>query len=325
MRRLDEVGIANEEIEDFAARALEQRSRPHGSSQDWAIYLLLEAVRAVGPDDVGLRLGTFWKNDLAIYFGTVKKCRTIAETNRAVKSYLSSRRQLHFYSDAVDQGEWRMKFATRFPDCSSTNILIEELLARSKHELEYFIGPDFAIKRVELAYTAPRHKSDYEDYFGCPVVWGRSHSAIVVDQDYLSRPCIGRADAELNEEEEDGVDGDARDDREALEAAILETLAFFPGTYPSLKRIATRHGVSTSTIQRRLLGCSMNYRALVDDVRREHVAHYLACTSLPPKEIAHRLGFTNVHNFRRAFSRWMDQTVTQYREQFQTKAILATA
>ena len=95
--------------------------------------------------------------------------------------------------------------------------------------------------------------------------------------------------------------------------AILEVMVFHPGRYPSLGKVAEAFGVSTSTVKRWLSEVDLNYRLLVDLVRRDHVAEYLAFTDLAPKEIAFRLGFTNVHNFRRAFRRWMDMTPAQFR------------
>jgi len=56
-----------------------------------------------------------------------------------------------------------------------------------------------------------------------------------------------------------------------------------------------------------------SYSALIEEERRTRALVLLRSSGIPTKEIAERLGYSNVANFLRAFRRWTGQTPAAFR------------
>ena len=65
-------------------------------------------------------------------------------------------------------------------------------------------------------------------------------------------------------------------------------------------------------MQQKLRDEGETYRGMLESVRRDLAVQYLGTTSLSPKEIIYRLGFSNVHNFRRAFKAYIGENPSRY-------------
>ncbi len=315
---LEQVGISREEVRK-AQRTCNSQPRGHPiSTEAWELLTLLEAVRKIAPPDIGLRMGQLLHmTEYGSYYSRFNECRTMGEARLAVRQFSDAARQAYFYREEIDSAEWIVDFALPIPMSKGAHVLIDNLIARSKFEIEHLLGQPIRFRRIEVPFPEPRHKSVYESMFDCRIAFDKRRARVVLDSDYLALPCaIGRqsSGAAISPTEEEQACGEpGLNTSERVSLAILETLIFDPGSYPSLKQVAGAFRVSTSTVKRWLSECELTYRLLVDLVRREHVAEYLAFTDLAPKEIAFRLGFTNVHNFRRAFRRWIDMTPAQFR------------
>ncbi|WP_083241389.1 helix-turn-helix transcriptional regulator [Methyloceanibacter stevinii] len=88
----------------------------------------------------------------------------------------------------------------------------------------------------------------------------------------------------------------------------------------SIHGTAARLGVSPRTLQRRLQSNGLNYRNLVELVRRKYAFLLLRRTSLTITEIAMELGYSEHANFARAFRRWTGHSPKLYRQQIQAVA-----
>lgn len=94
------------------------------------------------------------------------------------------------------------------------------------------------------------------------------------------------------------------------------------GQVPALEVLAQRlaqpgaPGAATSTrqLQRRLSEQGLNFKSLVEQVRREQALNDLEHTDLPLAEVARRAGYADTSTFHRAVRRWTDQTPLAVRE-----------
>jgi AraC-like DNA-binding protein len=86
-----------------------------------------------------------------------------------------------------------------------------------------------------------------------------------------------------------------------------------PQPVPSLEAVARKLGLSSRTLRRRLNEEGHNYQSLVRDFRADLAREYLISTRMAAKEVAYRLGFDDVHSFRRAFKNWTGMTPGEYR------------
>jgi AraC-like DNA-binding protein len=74
--------------------------------------------------------------------------------------------------------------------------------------------------------------------------------------------------------------------------------------FPSLERVAATLHVSSRTLKRQLAAEGASFSALVEKERQERAMLLLGTPGFSVKEVAGRLGYSNVANFTRAFTRW---------------------
>jgi AraC-like DNA-binding protein len=98
-----------------------------------------------------------------------------------------------------------------------------------------------------------------------------------------------------------------------LQQEIRIILLGYAGRYPSAPEMARDLGLSERTFFRRLGEELTSYQAIVDDVRHMLAVEYLQSTHLTVEEIAHRVGFTDTANFRKAFFKWAGKSPSQTR------------
>ncbi|MFT3857849.1 MAG: AraC family transcriptional regulator ligand-binding domain-containing protein [Aquabacterium sp.] len=72
-------------------------------------------------------------------------------------------------------------------------------------------------------------------------------------------------------------------------------------------------GLTGRQLQRRLAEQGLNFKDLVEQVRKERVLHELRHTSLPLHEVAHRAAYAEVSSMHRAVRRWTGLTPTGVR------------
>lgn len=94
-----------------------------------------------------------------------------------------------------------------------------------------------------------------------------------------------------------------------FESAVLEQLA--QGDV-RIEQVASRLGMSTRTLHRRLKDVGLEYQGLLDTIR-QRLATELLGNTLSIKEVCYRLGFSEPSAFRRAFKRWTGQSPSAYR------------
>ena len=91
---------------------------------------------------------------------------------------------------------------------------------------------------------------------------------------------------------------------DSLTEQTLQLLRKLEGHYPQMPQIADMLNISPRTYRRRLAQEQVSFQQLLDQVRTEHATHYLTTTRLPLASIAFMVGFNDVSNFRRAYSKW---------------------
>lgn len=106
--------------------------------------------------------------------------------------------------------------------------------------------------------------------------------------------------------------------REAGESAIAQAVraciaAQLMHDAARLPEVAAALGMAARTLQRRLAESGASFSALLDEVRRERVQHYLRDASLSLTDIAFLLGFAEQSNFNHAFRSWFGSTPAAWR------------
>lgn len=267
---------------------------------------VLRNIVAASPPGIGIALGLDASiADEGVLGYAALSSATLRDVNELIKTYHSLVEHLTLYSDTMAHGEWILDFTTTYPMGDVLPFMIEELFARSKVESKIYTGIDIPFKHMELVYPAPPYAALYSEVFHCPVRFNQDRNRLVRDARYLELPIVlsNPEVCRLLEEQCARLLG-ARNNSAKLGEAIRRRLILHPGKYPLLAEMSAAMGLSPTGLKRRLADDGETYQGILDDFRQDLAIQYLTETRLTPKEISYRLGFSNVHNFRRAFKAW---------------------
>jgi AraC-like DNA-binding protein len=177
-------------------------------------------------------------------------------------------------------------------------------------------GGEVAPIRIELA-RRPMDRALLRRHFGCPVVFGAAHDAMVFEKVALDAPFVtadGGAFALVLKGLEKRIA--AGEGFPALVGELRVAIArqLSEGRPPSIAAIARRLGVSSRTLQRRLDESRTSFQLQLAEVRRMTASRLLANTELDTVAIAMLLGFVEPNSFARAFRTWERTTPLRWRE-----------
>jgi AraC-like DNA-binding protein len=171
-----------------------------------------------------------------------------------------------------------------------------------------------------MPYPKPVDCSEQQRVFNCPIYYGCERERIYFPAELLDYPLVvGDNDSRRALEIEarrrlDAINVSLVDERPEI-AGIKRFIAdrLKGGEPPSVEVAAEALGISARTLQRRLEAVRINYRDLIDLVRRELAKEYMADSSLTQVDIAFLLGYSEQSTFHRAFRRWFEMTPGEYR------------
>jgi len=157
--------------------------------------------------------------------------------------------------------------------------------------------------------------SQYETFFGCPVLFQQPCSALVAPVSYLQLP-LRQADAQLLRTlEEHAMDLMASLEEAPLALQVKNALRqLLKEGLPRKEQVADLLAMSARTMQRQLQQAGTSYQQILDDLRQELAEHYLLHSDLPIHDISHYLGFTEQRSFHRAFKGRTGMTPGEFRQ-----------
>lgn len=201
------------------------------------------------------------------------------------------------------RGEWRQLMFAR----------IGWATRQLEHALDMSVPPVL----IELATPAPTNTSAFQKKYHGRLLFNASHNRISFPKALLEQP-LRRNDSHLyqiilksafQELEEFG----------RMESPISrlanEIAANLSEGGAALPKIAAKLGMSQRAIQRLLEKEGTTFRKLNEEIRKSAAERYLRSTSLPMKEIAYLLGFSELSTFSRAVKIWFGAPPRKIREQ----------
>jgi AraC-like DNA-binding protein len=169
---------------------------------------------------------------------------------------------------------------------------------------------------VEFMHRRPNATIDYEGVLGCRVVFGAQWDAVVYSHETLSLPVIG-ADNRLLQVLESAcrkIIGPAPHKKDIVHLVREHLVQHLAKGAASFADVARHFGMSSKTLERRLIHSGTTYRELVSGIRLDLAKHYLGSTDLRVQQIAYLLGYSEPAPLVRAFRRWTGSTPIKYRE-----------
>jgi AraC-like DNA-binding protein len=189
--------------------------------------------------------------------------------------------------------------------------------------LREMAGESFALLGVSFVHQRSDCVPAFDAFFGCPVRFGAEENAIVLGQGDLARPIRSADDrllAVLRRYCEEVLSRHAERAPalvERVERMIAERL---PQGEAGLSTIASKLGVSTRSLTRRLAEHETSFKKLVENIRRDLALRYLEDSGLGLTEIAFLLGYAEVSSFNHAFRRWTGKTPSSVRSKIPSRA-----
>mgnify|MGYP000921531201 FL=1 len=180
--------------------------------------------------------------------------------------------------------------------------------------LDLIMGQRFPSTAMYFPYPEPPHADALREKFECDLHFNASVMEWHFDAACLSLPCpnASRFLATLCTDFCERV-LTAGSGQTPLQREIRLMLLGKIREQPVAAEIARELGLSRRSLYRRLLQENATFQGLLDDVRASVAIQFLSSTRLPVEEIAHRVGFSDLSNFRKAFRRWTGATPRSYR------------
>ena len=320
--KLEELGVR-------ASAVLRRAGLPQGYIDQPRVLLntkeLFALWRAVGEVSVnpaiGLMLGTETKTER---FQPVSLAALSTENFGAAINQMARYKQLTCPEEIVQENDgeqWSIQFRWLLADDVEPAILNECCFAWVLSIARCGTGTRLAPLRVEFLQTRP-HIKTIERHFGCPVVCGAPHNALVFRAADAQRPFVTR-NAELLgmlapqfEEELKRENGD-ENFLERVRVVIQQKLT---GQRPTIEDIADALHVSPRTLQRRLQDEGSSFQRVLEEARHQLARHYLNNSVLELNEAAYLLGYNDANSFVRAFRTWEGVPPARWREQQRANA-----
>lgn len=158
--------------------------------------------------------------------------------------------------------------------------------------------------RVQLKQAPPSHAAQISSYWPCPVSFGQPVDALYIPHELWFQPWPEHHASEFRAYRRACYQLNRRLPRQRGLFEILQRQLYrtMPATL-SLEQAASLLGCSSS-VKRLLQQQGSSYAALADDLRCDLATLLLCQGKLSNKQLASQLGYSDEHNFRRAFKRW---------------------
>lgn len=211
-------------------------------------------------------------------------------------------------------GAW-LRFYSISPYNAYNRFVVDSVLAGWISYLERIAGQRVRAQKVEIEYPAPDCAARYEEFFGCPVEFSAGTNQLRLDQASLALgnrehcPSTWRQLQQICEKELEQLTR-----TRSLRERVTQLLGpLLNGREPDLEEVAARLKLPTWTLRRKLAEEGTQFRAILNDTRRDLAMIYIRDTDLAFGEIAYLLGFASAEAFQRAFKRWSGQPPGEYR------------
>lgn len=306
---LIELGVTDEQLNNPAARI------PLSIENE----LLARAIAATGDECFGLHMGARIRPRFMGSLGYASM--SSARLRDAIALMLPYQRVTTEFgtTTAEERGD---RYVITWTDAAETHGL-----PTAHHRVENYFAACITFGRwitgsrenpAEIRFTraAPADTAEYTRVFACPVHFGAGRNEIVLPQRVLDLP-LRDADPEVHRV----MTGRVRQELSSYAArgglldqvrhAIRENMR---EQSPSLEAVAEQLALKPWTLRRRLKVENLDFTSLLDDVRKETAAEWLAGSDRTVSDIAASLGYSEQSAFNRAFKRWFNATPIEFRE-----------
>ncbi|MGF6096535.1 AraC family transcriptional regulator [Pseudomonas sp. 18175] len=275
------------------------------------------AIQLTGDAGLGLRMGQLSRLSQAGLAGvTAAQAPNVREAARALTRFealygSNYRGQSRFHEDA--EGAW-LRFYSISPYNAYNRFVVDSIIAGWLFQLSAVAQQPVQAQRIEIEFEAPDYSEQYsmlgDIHFGAEANQLRLNQNALALRNPQHCPSTWNLLLQLCERELEQLTR-TRSLRERITRLLGPMLN--GGREPDLEEVAARLKLPTWTLRRKLADEGTQFRAILNDTRRDLAMTYIRDTELAFGEIAYLLGFASAQAFQRAFRRWNNQTPGEFR------------
>lgn len=223
-------------------------------------------------------------------------------------------------------------------------MLVPQFTVVSSKQLQFSIEMAFASvvalmksianKRIRLSFSftesRPRNIADYETHLGLKLSFNRAFNSICIEKDVLRQPLELTAQSDCSAESHVSLEGivsnSATQTKEGVSIELQNRLSLpdFVRRYVyassntqaaniGFPELAETLNVSVATLKRKLKEYGTSYRALCEEVQRNHALLLLSVHKVSNETAANAMGINDLPNFRRTVKRLTGKTPSELR------------
>lgn len=279
------------------------------------VSLLEIAAKSTGAGDLGRRLASRQGLEILGPVGVAARTApTVGAALQAVEQYMTVYSPALFVGVSVVLGQPLATFEWRIvqPRPPAHPQAAELALGVSIRVFRLLAGDDFLPTSVQLRHEPLTDRSDYSDYFGCPVEFSAPMYGFRFPSGVLVRPLD--ADGAVHAVVQDYLGTIAvPHEMTEIDAVVRLIRRMLPTGVLDLNLIADQLAQHPRTVQRHLAARGTSFAELVDQVRHDEAERYLRDTDMPLGQLAGVLGFSEQSVLSRACRRWFDAPPSQVR------------
>nr|WP_314486566.1 AraC family transcriptional regulator [uncultured Pseudomonas sp.] len=277
------------------------------------------AIILTGEPALGLRMGQVSKLPHAGLAGvTAAQAPTVREAARTLIRFeplygSNYRGQSSFHEDT--QGAW-LRFYSISPYNAYNRFVVDSIIAGWLQQLSCVAGEPLHSEHIDIEFAEPEYAEAYGTLSLAPINFGAQTNQLRLDHATLELrnpvhcPSTWAHLLQLCERELEQMTR-TRSLRERITQLLGPLLN--GGREPGLEEVAARLKLPTWTLRRKLAEEGTQFRAVINDTRRDLAMTYIRDTELAFGEIAFLLGFASPEAFQRAFKRWNRETPGEFR------------
>ncbi|MFV3014353.1 AraC family transcriptional regulator [Pseudomonas sp. KHB2.9] len=183
--------------------------------------------------------------------------------------------------------------------------LVEETFGIFLNLVRTLVGDTFNPSSIEVSFSKPAYSAHYDQVFRCPIRYEQPRNLITCEARWADKkiatydPLTHRqtlAFLQMNAVQQ----STESEFIESIERIIRRDLR----QTPALAAVAAQLCMSDRTLRRRLADQGQSYQSVLDQIRMDRALALLDNPRMTIDEVAYEVGFSDAHNFRRAFKRW---------------------
>lgn len=222
----------------------------------------------------------------------------------------------------IDASDFESKAAInlgfQYPDGNEAQMpVFAEIIAAVVKRFSRIIAPQTnPILGVSFTHSPRRDVAEYEQYFGCNVVFNAAYNQLRFDAKLLDKPLPGNLPP-VHQQAENSIrvkllDSQLSDGfKGQIQSLLKQDLSLFSGGIDSVADALHLH---PRKLQRQLKTEGYSFSEVLAQTRKAIACNMLKHSDLDVDSIGFKLGFEERRSFTAAFKKWLGETPTAYRQ-----------